>query len=193
MAGRQRNTRPEKAPGRLDIAVGVEAAPSTRASAIRASNEQAGVWEGACTAVMQGIGENYLTAFALMLQASAAQVGLLTAFPAFIGTLAQLASVIWLRWFDHRHQVVFICAALQALLWLPLFVLPLMFPAYGVSLLILWAVPFVVVGHFSIPAWNSLITDLIDPSRRGAYFARRARVMSVTCFASLILGGAALT
>jgi MFS family permease len=142
---------------------------------------------------MQGVGENYFTAFALLFKASTAQVGLLTALPAFIGTFAQLASVFYLRWFDHRQQVVVVTAVIQALLWLPLLGLPLLFPGHSVALLIACAVPFVVAGHFAIPAWNSLITDLIDPSRRGAYFARRARVMSLTSFASLMVAGGLLT
>lgn len=50
-----------------------------------------------------------------------------------------------------------------------------------------------VVGHFSIPVWNSLITDLIDPDRRGVYFARRARIMSVASFIALVTGGLVLT
>lgn len=130
---------------------------------------------------MQGAGENYFTAFALLLQAAS--------LPAFIGTFAQLGSVMWLRRFDHRQGVVVTGAAMQALLWLPLLLLPMAFPEYGVALLIACAVPFVAVGHFSIPAWNSLITDLIDADRRGEYFARRARVMSVASFAALVTGG----
>jgi hypothetical protein len=160
----------------------VEDSSTPSSSAIRKSNERCGIREGAYTAIMQGVGENYFTAFALLLRASAAQAGLLTALPAFIGTFAQLASVFWLRWYDQRQQVVVVTAAVQAFLWLPLLALPLLFPAHGVMLLIACAVPFVVAGHFAIPAWNSLITDLIDPLRRGAYFARRARVMSVTSF-----------
>jgi MFS family permease len=171
----------------------VHQSSSQSATAVRQSNERCGIREGAYTAIMQGVGENYFTAFALLLRATAAQVGLLAALPAFIGTVAQLASVFWLRSFDRRHRIVVVTAVLQALLWLPLLGLPLLFPAYGVPLLIACAIPFVVAGHFAIPAWNSLITDLIDPGRRGAYFAYRARVMSVTSFASVIVAGLILT
>jgi MFS family permease len=166
---------------------------SDTAAVRRAHNEQYGIREGACTAVMQGAGENYLTAFALTLQANTSQIGMLNTLPAFLGTFAQFGSVIWLRWFGHRHAVVVAGAIAQALLWLPLLFLPMVFPEYGAVLVIVCAVPFVVVGHFSIPAWNSLITDLIDPDRRGAYFARRARIMSATSFIALVTGGLVLT
>ncbi len=42
---------------------------------------------------MLGGGENYLSAFALLLHASAFQIGLLSAPPQLIGTVAQLLSV----------------------------------------------------------------------------------------------------
>ena len=171
----------------------VEAVSPETVHAVQQSNERCGIREGAYTAIMQGVGENYFTAFGLLLRASTAQIGLLTALPAFLGTFAQLASIFWLRWFDRRQHVVVAAAYAQALLWIPLLALPLLFPAYGVSVLIACAIPFVVAGHFAIPAWNSLITDLIDPVRRGAYFARRARIMSVTSFGSLIAAGVLLT
>lgn len=162
-------------------------------AARRLHNEQHGIREGAGTAVMQGAGENFFTAFALTFHATTSQIGLLNVLPAFIGTFAQLASVLWLRWFDHRHAIVVGGATTQAILWLPLLLLPFLFPEYGVILIITCAVLLVVVGHFTIPAWNSLITDLLDPNTRGVYFAKRARIMSATSFATLLMGGLLLS
>jgi MFS family permease len=166
---------------------------SEQVTARRTANERFGIREGACTAVMQGAGENYLTAFALTLHATTSQIGLLNSLPAFLGTFAQFGSVLWLRRFNRRHAVVVAGALAQAILWLPLMLLPLAFPEYGAGLVVFCAVPFVVMGHFSIPAWNSLITDLIDPDRRGTYFARRGKVMSATSFIALVTGGLVLS
>ena len=66
-----------------------DASPADTAAGRRAHNEQYGIREGAYTAIMQGAGENYLTAFALTLQASTSQIGMLNTLPAFIGTFAQ--------------------------------------------------------------------------------------------------------
>ena len=93
----------------------VEAAVSPQpADAVQRSNERCGIREGADTAVMQGVGENYFTAFALLLRASTSHIGLLTALPAFLGSFAQLASILWLRWFDRRQRVVVAAALAQA-------------------------------------------------------------------------------
>ena len=52
-----------------------------------------GIREGTFQAIMQGGGENYLSAFALLLHASPFQIGLLSALPQLVGTWAQLFSL----------------------------------------------------------------------------------------------------
>ncbi|MBI3809123.1 MAG: MFS transporter [Nitrospirae bacterium] len=148
-----------------------------------------GIREGAFQAIMLGGGENYLSAFALLLYASAFQIGLLSALPQLIGTWTQLLSVKALRWVRHRKSIILTGVAGQAFVWLSLLALPLIFPEQGPWLLIACAVAYVAMGHFAIPAWNSLLTDLVDPNRRGAYFGHRARVMTVTSFAALCAAG----
>ncbi|TSA05290.1 MAG: MFS transporter [Nitrospiraceae bacterium] len=148
-----------------------------------------GIREGAFQAIMLGGGENYLSAFALLLHASAFQIGLLSALPQLIGTWTQLLSVKALNWVRHRKSIILTGVAGQAFAWLPLLALPLIFPEQGPWLLIACAVAYVAMGHFAIPAWNSLLTDLVDPNRRGAYFGHRARVMTVSSFAALCAAG----
>ena len=154
-----------------------------------AQSRRYGIREGAFQAIMLGGGENYLSAFALLLHASAFQIGLLSALPQLIGTWAQLLSVKALGWVRHRKSLILAGVAGQAVVWLPLLVLPLVFPEQGPWLLIACAVAYVAMGHFAIPAWNSLLTDLVDPDRRGAYFGHRARVMTVSSFAALCAAG----
>lgn len=154
-----------------------------------------GLRDGALQAITQGGGENYLSAFALLLHASAFQIGLLSALPQLVGTWAQLLSVKTLHRFTHRKTVILAGSIGQAVMWLPLLVLPLLFPQQGPWFLIACAVAYFMMSHFAVPASNSLITDLVDPDRRGAYFARRLTIMALTsfsalCAASLLLQGA---
>src|SRR5207249_886114 len=83
-------------------------------------------------------------------------------------------SVKVLNRFHHRKALILVGAAGQAVVWLPLLALPLVFREDAPWLLIACAVAYVAMGHFAIPAWNSLITDLVDPDQRGAYFGQRA-------------------
>lgn len=151
-----------------------------------------GIRDGAFRAATQGGGENYLSAFALLLHATPFQIGLLSALPQLVGTWAQLLSVKALNRLQHRKAIMLTGAAGQAVLWLPLLALPLLFPAHGPWLLIVCAVAYFGMGHFAIPAWNSVITDLVDPDGRGTYFARQAKVMAVTSFSALCAAGVAL-
>ncbi len=148
-----------------------------------------GIRDGAFQAVMQGGGEQYLSAFALLLHATPLQVGLLSALPQLVGTWSQLLSVKALNRFQHRKAVMLTGATGQALSWLPLLVLPLLSPTYGPWILIACAIAYFSLGHFAMPAWNSLITDLLSPNERGAYFARRSRVMTALSFSALGAAG----
>src|SRR5690606_1330586 len=64
------------------------------------------------SATMTASSDNFLNAFAIYLQASAAQLGLLTALPQFFGALMQLLSV-WLSKFFPRRRLVYNTAIVQ--------------------------------------------------------------------------------
>jgi len=155
----------------------------------RERSRQYGLRDGAFYAAMQGGGENYLSAFALLLHATPFQIGLLSALPQLVGTWSQLLSVKVLNRLQHRKPIILAGATGQGLCWLPLLILPLLFPTYGAWLLIACTVGYFTMGHFIVPAWNSLITDLLEPNERGTYFARRATIMAVTNFSALCLAG----
>ncbi|MEO8340471.1 MAG: hypothetical protein ABI604_12280 [Nitrospirota bacterium] len=87
--------------------------------------------DGACQAVTQGSGEQYLSAFALLLQAGPFQLCVLSALPQLIGTGAQLASVKLLQWFPDRKARIFAGTVGQAFVWIPIVLLPLAFPEWG--------------------------------------------------------------
>src|SRR2546426_142707 len=80
-------------------------------AAISERSRHYGIREGAFQAIMVGGGENYLSAFALLLHASAFQIGLLSALPQLVGTWAQLFSVKVLNRFHHRKALILVHAA----------------------------------------------------------------------------------
>lgn len=151
-----------------------------------------GTRDGVFQAIMQGGGENYLSAFALLLHASPFQIGLLSALPQLLGTGAQLLSVKLLNRLQRRKGLIVAGAFGQTLLWLPLLSLPLLLPAYGSWLLIACAAAYVAMGHVAVPPWNSLIADFVNPNQRGIYFGRRAKLMAVISFAALCASGVVL-
>jgi MFS family permease len=152
-----------------------------------------GLRDGACQAITQGSGEHYLSAFALLLQASPFQLSVLSALPQLIGTGAQLASVKLLQWFPDRKALIFAGTVGQAFVWIPIVLLPLLFSQWGPWLVVGGAAAYFACTHFTTPAWNSLIADWLDQHERGAYFARRAQIIAGLSFFALCGAGGVLT
>ena len=148
-----------------------------------------GFRDGACQAVTQGSGEQYLSAFALLLHASPFQLSVLSALPQLIGTGAQLFSVKLLQWFPDRKALIFAGTISQAFVWIPIVLLPLLLPQWGPWLVVGGAAAYFACAHFTTPAWNSLIADWLDQHERGAYFARRTQIIASLSFFALCGAG----
>lgn len=143
-------------------------------------------------AVMTGIGETYLSAFALILRATTPQIGLLASLPPLLGSFIQPVSA-WLgRISGHRKTIVLTGASIQAMAWLPIVVLPLAFPDQALPWLIFSVVLYQCGAHLTTPQWGSMMGDIVPVRRRGRFFARRTKIMSLTTFLALTSGGLVL-
>jgi MFS family permease len=148
--------------------------------------------DAAAYAVMMGAGETYLSAFALFLKATTPQIGLLASLPPLLGSLAQILSAALGRLTGQRKPIILAGAGLQALAWLPITLLPLLFPSAAVPLLIVSVVVYQCGANLAAPQWASLMGDLVPMNRRGRFFANRTRVVSLVTFLSLATGGLVL-
>ena len=125
------------------------------------------VRDGVAYSVMAGAGETYFSAFALFLKATTAQVGMLSSLPPLIGSFSQLLSA-WLgQIIGQRRRIILIGVYLQALSWIPLMLLPVVFPDYGVMLLIVAVTLYYSLGNLVNPQWSSLMGDLVHEQQRG--------------------------
>lgn len=139
--------------------------------------------------VMSGGGETYLSAFALFLKASAPQVAVLATLPQLLGSFAQVLSAWLVHRLRRRKPLILIGAMLQSLIWLPLLLLPLVFPAHAILLLVICATLYHASSNFTVPLWISLMGDLVPERKRGRYFGRRTRLATITAFLALVGGG----
>lgn len=145
--------------------------------------------DGTAYAVMMGVGETYLSAFAVFLKASTPQIGLLAALPPLLGSLAQILSAGLGRVLGRRKPVILAGATLQALAWLPIALLPILFPSAAVPLLIASVVLYHCGAHLAAPQWASLMGDLVPMKQRGQFFARRTGIVALVTFLALTAGG----
>jgi MFS family permease len=109
-----------------------------------------------------------------------------------IGIVFQLLSVKILPYISDARRLILVGGLGQALCWIPLFALPLLFSTHGAWWLILCIVGYVALGNLTVPAWNSLLIGLVNPENRGTYFARRFQMTSLVSFLALGAAGAVL-
>lgn len=148
------------------------------------------VKEGSFTSVMTGFGNSYVTPYALALNANNAQVGFLSSFAGLISPISQILGSKLMEKFS-RKKIITISVAVQALMWLPILLLSLLFfknifTAYLPVILIVFYTLFAVFGSLATPAWFSLLGDIVPGKIRGKYFGKRNRIAETFVLLSTI-------
>ena len=154
----------------------------------RERNLRFSVYDGVFYAIMTGLGEGYLGAFAVFLRATDAQVAILLSLPQLIGALFQIVSAHVLHFLRNRKTVMLIGVFGQALTW-PMIAASDLFADHRILWLIVGVGTYFILGNFAHPAWVSLMGDLVHAETRGAFFGRRNRWMSIASFSALGLAG----
>ena len=148
------------------------------------------IWEGSLWALMWGLGESYISPFALLLNAGNLTMAFVGTGPVLITALAQLTGAALLDRLGHRLPLILTGMTVQAVAYLPLFFLPALLPSSGgiAALIIAVTICFFFLG-LSVPAWMSLMGDVVDPTDRGRYFSNRSRLIMYTMLGAMLLAG----
>jgi len=147
------------------------------------------VKEASATATMEGLGNNFISPFAIAMQASPSQIGLLTAIPHLIAPFSQLHANQLIKKIS-RKSLVLKSVLLQSILWLPIAAIPFILSGSlrVWALIILFTICF-TSGSFLSPAWHSWIGDLVKKKSRGEFFGKRNRRAVFFLLASSLLAG----
>jgi MFS family permease len=148
------------------------------------------VLDGAAFSAMAGLTQNYITPFALALKATTAQIGLLASVPNFTMALSQLAAPNLSERAGSRKGFILPMVFMHALMWLPILLVPYVFPGPKIW----WLIGFItlsgVLSSIANPAWGSMMADLVPEEVRGRYFSFRGRIAGfITLIFSFIGGG----
>lgn len=148
------------------------------------------IGDGICSQVMGVLtGGAFLVAFALMLGASNAVIGLIAAIPA-IAQLAQLPAIFLVNRIRHRRAITVVAAFLGRLFLCSTIALPWLVPEpMRIPLLILALSLYFGLGAVGGCSFNSLMRDVIPESVMGTVFGRRLAIgTAVGAALSLVMG-----
>ena len=144
---------------------------------------QDGLWSSAC----EGIAESNFAPFAVLLEASAAEVGFLTSMQQLLGCWLQLWCEPLIALLGSRKRLVLWCVIFQSAM-LALMIVGA-FEKWGLLFFSALSIVFTGFGALSGPAWNTWVSDLLPPRRRGVCFSIRNQRTYPVSFLSVILGG----
>ncbi len=153
----------------------------------------ASIKDGTAYAVMAGLGEtSYVGACALFLEASPSQVALLVTIPLFLGSCAQLLTPILIERTGRRKPLFVGGSLVQALAWIPMGGALFLPAPWGFWTLFAGFVLFFAALHFTVPAWTSVMGDLVPARERGRFFGRRSSLCFLLQLMAMIVSGAGL-
>jgi len=148
--------------------------------------------EGAFASASDNAGASYVTLYGLALGATPAQIGVLAALANLLSNVLQVPWALLTERLGRRRRIMMVGSIGGRLLWLPLVVLPWVFPdpATAVPVLVAAVALRAAVAGMASPAWTSLVADLVPRQVRGVYFANRNALANIAAFLATLIAGA---
>ena len=153
------------------------------------------VKDSAAVNATAGFGDNYLSAYAVAMNATNSQVAMLTSVPNLIAPLSQLFTPKLMEKVS-RKKIFSISILIQSLLWIPMILVSLFFIGgikYAPLFIVIFFTLYAITGNFAAPAMASWLGDLIDKKNAGKFFGFRNKIGGITALSSMLIGGLTLS
>lgn len=153
------------------------------------------VKDGLFTSIKAGFTENFVMPFAIALNATSGMLAALSSVPQLLASFMQLFSQGSLKFFKTRSRLIFWSAFIQAFMWIPLLLIPLIAGdnmVLAFTLLLIFITLETTMGTFQGPIYNSILGDIIDEDKRGEFFGKRNRIVNLMGFISTLTAGVLL-
>lgn len=133
--------------------------------------------EGMFASAKTSLGYNYISPFAIAINASSSVVAMLSSITGILGPLSQIFGSRLIEKYS-RKKIITKAVLFEALMWFPFILIALLFykgiivNTLPLMLLLIFAFYTIVnsVGH---PAWFSWMGDIVDEKYRGRWFSKR--------------------
>ena len=126
--------------------------------------------DGATASIAVGAGENFISAYAIAMNASNFQLGILSALPSLMP--GEIISTKLMNYFS-RKKIIINAKIIQAFLWIPILLVSLLFLKdirFAPWILIIFYSLYTLIGFTINPAWSSWMKDLTNGREIGKYF-----------------------
>ena len=137
------------------------------------------VIEGIFNALSLSFGDGFFVTFALQAKASNSQLAALVYCPAISGALCMLTSNFWVITLGSRRRVLYVSAALQTWVYLPL-ALAAATNEETPFLIIVCSTLSATLGAVGAPPWSSWMNDIVPVASRGRYFGWRILICGLS-------------
>lgn len=145
--------------------------------------------ECASSAAMVGLTDQYIVPYAVAMRASEGQVGLLTSIPNLVAACTLLGVPRLVRRLGSRKAVLLTVVFLHALVWLPVLLVPILFPSQMILSLFVFAILLEVLSDVADTSWNSILADVVPKNRINRYFSMRGIFQGVVALAAALVAG----
>jgi MFS family permease len=148
--------------------------------------------EALASSAMTATSDNFFNAFAIYLQASMTQLGILTGIPQLFGALTQIIST-WLGTHFCRKNIIIGSAIAQSVTLLMMSAVAVIRPNNSIWYFILLALMHHGLLNLIQPQWRAWMGSIVPANRRGSFFALRTRIIMFASLCVFLGGGALLT
>ncbi|MCX8163064.1 MAG: MFS transporter [Candidatus Micrarchaeota archaeon] len=138
---------------------------------------------------MVGAGENYVTPFAIALNAPTYFIGLLSTLPLLIGSIFEIFSLNIFRLILDRKKIILIGILFQSIVWFFFSIFALNPSSFSLNTLLFLFTAYFIFGMVPSPLWNSWISDLVKKSDLAEFFSKRNRYLLFSQFFTIITAG----
>jgi MFS family permease len=153
---------------------------------------RASIYDGAYYNTMAGFTLSYTTPFALAMKASTTQIGFLAGFPYLAMFSTQFISPTLVERVGSRKKICVFFSILQALMWLPLLLIPFIFHSHQVWYLIVFYTLVTAFDTIGNAPWNSMMAEIVPGNIRGRYFSFRTTISNLVLFVSSFIAAGIL-
>lgn len=132
---------------------------------------------------------NYVTPFAIALDASALQIGLLNGWPNLAAALSQFLAPSLVKRLGTRRRMMLLAIVLSMLAWGGMMAIPFLLPGSKVWWLIGLAVLSLIAYYLPQGAFGSWMSDLVPARRLGKVMGARTALASIGIIVVILGGG----